>query len=336
MRWIRLFLGTLWLAAACVAAAQTTPGRLTGGIKYSLPDWFKPSLLDLREDVAEARGQGRHVLLFLHLDECPYCERMLRESFSRGETHDYLRQHFDVIGINVRGAQEVTWIDGAAATEQALARRLKVFGTPTLVFLGRDGGVALKIAGYREPGALRQALEFVQGGHYRAQTLAAWQAARAKAPVYELRAHPLFAAGTDLNGYRKPLAVLFEDRQCGECARLHERTLRHPDVLAEMKKLRFVRLDSDSTERVVLPDGTATTPREWTKALGFTTRPALVLYDEGREIFRFDGHLYHFHFKEALRFVSGGHYKRFATMSQYNAARRAELSRQGIDIDYSE
>ncbi|HEX6296021.1 MAG TPA: hypothetical protein VFZ74_05540, partial [Burkholderiales bacterium] len=63
---------------------------------------------------------------------------------------------------------------------------------------------------------------------------------------------------------------------------------------------------------------------------------ALVLYDEGREIFRFDGHLYHFHFKEALRYVSGGHYKRFPSISQYNAARRAELTRQGVDIDYAE
>jgi hypothetical protein len=37
-----------------------------------------------------------------------------------------------------------------------------------------------------------------------------------------------------------------------------------------------------------------------------------------------------------LRYVSGGHYKRFASIPQYNAARRAELLKQGIDIDYAE
>jgi hypothetical protein len=46
--------------------------------------------------------------------------------------------------------------------------------------------------------------------------------------------------------------------------------------------------------------------------------------------------LYRFHFKEALRYVSGGHYRRFENVSRYNAARRAELRAQGVDIDYSE
>jgi thioredoxin-related protein len=336
MRSICLYLAALCLAIASPVAAQTAPGKLTGGIAYSLPAWFKPSLLHVKEDVEEARRQGRHVMLFLHLDECPYCARMLEESFTRGENHDFMREHFDVIALNVRGAMEVAWIDGATYTERSLARRLKVFGTPTIVFLGLDGDMVLQLAGYRDPGALRHALEFVQGRHYRTQAFAAWLQTRDKPAVYALRDHPQFAAAKSFKSYRKPLAILFEDRQCAECARFHEKTLNHPDVLAEMKKFRFVRLDADSHERIVTPDGTATTPAQWASALGFTTRPALVLYDEGREIFRFDGQLYHFHFKEALRYVSGGHYKRFRSISQYNAARRAELLRQGIDIDYGE
>jgi thioredoxin-related protein len=318
------------------ALAQATPGKLKGGVKYSLPQWFKPSLLDFKEDVEEARRQGRHVMVFLHLDECPYCERMLRESFVSGETHDFMRQHYDVVAINVRGAMEVSWIDGKTYTEQALARQLKVFGTPTIVFLGQDGDMVLKTAGYRDPAALRAALEYVQGRHYRAQEFSAWLSTREKRAVYEPRDHPQFSKRTDLKGYRKPLAVLFEDRQCTECARFHERTLNHPEVLAEMKKLLVVRLDTDSRERVVAPDGSETTPAQWASALGLANRPAFALFDEGREVFRFDGHLYHFHFKEALRYVSGGHYRRFATVSQYNAARRAELLKQGIDVDYAE
>jgi hypothetical protein len=46
--------------------------------------------------------------------------------------------------------------------------------------------------------------------------------------------------------------------------------------------------------------------------------------------------LYHFHFKELLRYVSGGYYKKFGSFSQYNAARRAELLQQGIDINYAQ
>lgn len=324
------------LALALPATVQPNAGRLKGGAVYSLPAWFKSSFLDLREDVREARERGRHAMLFLHLDECPYCERMLRESFLRGDNHDFMRKHFDVIGINIRGALEVTGTDGARFTERTFARHVKVFATPTIVFLDQEGGKALQLTGYRDPAALRQALEYVQSASYRRQDFATYLAARERAAVYALRDHPLFSPRRDFKGYRKPLAVLFEDRQCAECARFHERTLNHPDVLAEMQKLLFVRLDADSGERVVTPDGKATTPARWVKGLGLTYRPAVVLFDEGRETFRIDARLYHFHFKEALRYVSDGYHRRYASSSAYNAARREELRKRGVDIDYSE
>jgi thioredoxin-related protein len=324
------------LALTLPAAAQPAEGRLKGGVGYALPAWFKQSFLDLREDVREARERGRHVLLFLHLDECPYCARMLDESFRRGEDHDFLRAHFDVIGLNVRGALEVTAADGARFTERTFARHVKVFATPTLLFLDGEGGTALQLTGYRDPAALRQALEYVHGQAYRRQEFAAWLASRERPAVYEFRDHPQFSPRRDFKGWRKPLAVVFEDRWCGECARFHERTLNHPDVLAEMKQLLVVRLDAESGERVVAPDGTVTTPARWAKALGLTYRPSVVLFAEGREIFRIDARYYHFHFKEALRYVSGGHYKRYPTTSAYNAARREELRKRGVDIDYSE
>lgn len=322
--------------AAAPAGAQTPPGRLTGGIVYTLPDWFKTSFLDLREDVDEARRANKQVMLFLHLDECPYCARMLKESFVSGDNRVFMEKHFDVIGINVRGASEVTWVDGARFTERALVGQLKAFGTPTIVFLGSTGDVALKLVGYRDPRALRAALDYVQSGSYRDQPFTAYVATRAKPAVYALRANPQFAEVSDFKGIRKPLAILFEDRSCAECARFHDKTLNHPDVVAEMKKFLFVRLDTDSKAAIVDVDGKATTAAQWAKSLDLSYRPALALYDEGRLIARIDARLYHFHFKERLRYVSGGYYKRYASQSRYNAERRAELRTQGIDIDYAE
>jgi thioredoxin-related protein len=325
----------LVLVLAAPASAQT-PGRLTGGIVYTLPDWFKASLLDLRDDVDEARKANRHVMLFLHLDECPYCARMLKESFVDGDNQRFMRAHFDVIAINVRGASEVTWTDGKKYSERALTRELKAFGTPTLVFLGEQGDVVLTLSGYRDPAALRDALDYVQSAAYRSQPLAAYVAGRRKTAETVLRDHPQFARVSDFKGYRKPLAIVFEDRHCAECARFHDKTLAHPEVVAELKKFLVVRLDTDSSTPVVDPDGRTLTPAQWAGALDLSYRPAVVLYNEGRVILRIDTHLYHFHFKERLRYVSGEYYKRYASISQYSAARRSELLKQGIDIDYSE
>ncbi len=331
-----ILLAALILTVAGPAAADTTPGRLKGGEIYSLPSWFKSSFLDFRADVDEARQKGKHVMAFLHLDECPYCSRMLKESFAGGENREFMQKHFDVIGINIQGSLDVTWIDGATYTERALSRRLETFATPTIVFLDPDARKVLQLVGYRDPQTLRLALEYVQGKHYGSEPFAAWLAARNQPPVYALRSHPQFSAVTDFNGYTRPLAILFEDRRCADCARFHDRTLYRPDVMEETAKYLFVRLDADSEQPIVDPQGAMTTPAQWAKALKLSYRPAMVLFNEGREIYRIDWQLYHLHLREALRYVSGAHYRQFDTLSQYRAAYRAELMKKGIDVDFAE
>jgi len=336
MRALSIFLLALTLIAAGPAGADTRPGRVTGGKAYALAPWFKASFLDFRADVEEAREQGRQVMVFLHLDECPYCARMLAEDFHSGANREFMQKHFDVIAVNVQGSLSLTWTDGAAYTERTLARHLKTIATPTIVLLGEDGTNVLQLTGYRDPAAFRHALEFVQSRSYRKQSFAAYLASRKKAMVYTLRDHAQFSSVKSFKDYTKPLALLFEDGSCAECARFHDTTLNRPDVVEEMKKFLFVRFDAESDTPIVGLDGTRTTPALWVKSLNLSYRPGLVLFDQGREIYRIDGRLYHFHFKEALRYVGGAYYRQYPSLSAYRAAYRAELMRQGIDINCAE
>ncbi len=336
MKFLSSIIAAALLAVASPASGETVRGRLAGGERYVLPEWFSKSFLSFKEDVAEARAQGKHLMLFLHLEECPYCVKMLKENFVDGDRRDRIQKHFDVIGVDIRGARELVWVDGSSYTEQSLAAHLKVNATPAMVFFDLDGNKVLQLNGYREPRAFGQALDYVQTQRYRHESLAAYLARQDKPPVYTLREHPLFATTSNFKGYRKPLAVLFEDRQCAECAAFHDKVLNHPAVLAEMANIHFVRLDTDSNKPVVDPDGKTTTAGQWAKALGLSYRPAAIFFDEGREISRMDGRLYHFHFSERLRYVGGGYHKRFESYSKYSAARREELLKQGVTINYAE
>jgi thioredoxin-related protein len=154
--------GASLLAAAQPTGQASDPAKPVTGVAYTLPQWFKSSFLDFRQDLADARKQGRNVMVFLHLDNCPYCARLLEESFVSGDNHDIMRKHFDVIAVNVRGSLDVTWTDGVAYTERTLTRHLGVRGTPTLIFLGEDGRKLAQLNGYQDPGTLRSTLEFVR------------------------------------------------------------------------------------------------------------------------------------------------------------------------------
>ena len=154
---LALLLAALWLALGAFPAQAQRAGD-PAPVHYTLPAWFKQSFLDFREDVAEARGKGKQVMVFFHLDNCPWCARLLRESFEQGQNRTLIEKRFDVVAVNVRGAQEAVWTDGRRYTERSLTSHLKVRGTPTLVILGGDGAIAHRVDGYIEPGALRELL----------------------------------------------------------------------------------------------------------------------------------------------------------------------------------
>jgi thioredoxin-related protein len=193
----------------------------------------------------------------------------------------------------------------------------------------------LQLTGYRDPNALRFALEYVQRKRYLSEAFSDYLSAQKKPVVYSLRPHPKFERATYFKGYDQPLAILFEDRYCMECDRFHEHTLNHPSVMNAMDNFLVVRLDTESEQPLIALDGTTTTAARWLESMGMTYRPALVLFNEGKEMYRADGRLYHQHLTEALRFVGGG-FRHYADLDEFKSAYREELMKNGIDVDFSE
>jgi thioredoxin-related protein len=339
MKSLRFILAVAVFAFLGAAGANppTKPANLvTGGKAYNLPEWFKPSFLDFPDDVKEARQKGKGVLIFFHLDACPYCARVLEENFVKGENKDFIQKNFDVVAVNVRGDKDVTWIDRATYTEKSLTKKLRIYGTPGMVLIDVDGTLALQINGYRDPNAMRLALRYVQEKHYRTKTLIEYTNDTNKAAVYTLRSHPSFVTLTNFKGFKKPLAVIFENKGCADCPAFHDKLLNHPESKPELAKFTVVRLDTDAATPITDINGNVTTANRWANALGLSYRPGVILFDDGKEAARMDNRFYHYHFKELLRYVSGGYYKRFDGFFAYTAMRRDEMAKEGKVIDYSE
>lgn len=315
------------------AAAGAEAGRLTGGVRYQIPGWFKDSFLEIAEDAAEAAAAGRHVMLFIHLDECPYCEALLRESLVESDYSGWLRERFDVIAINVRGAREVAFDENTTLTERELVRALHVRQTPAVIFLDGDNNTVARVDGYRTPAEFKRILDYVDSGSYREMDLAAYVSSHADGPLYTLRPHPAFRRMADLSAAERPLLVLFEDAQCDGCNLLHETLLADEEINALLGRFDVVRLDADSDAPIIDPAGIATTPRAWSRALGMQARPGFVLFVDGRELVRIEGVLRHFHFATALRYVGERQFESYPSLRAYSRAHREALLRSGVDVD---
>jgi thioredoxin-related protein len=329
---ILLLLVITTVSSSVFPADSSTRGKISGGVLHPPPAWFKESFLEIADDVDEASETGKHVLLFFELNGCPYCDRMLKESFETEPLSSYIQQHFDTIAVNIQGDREIAFNEEISVTEKELGEILKVYSTPALLFLNADNKTIVRINGYRAPERFKQVLEFVATKSYQTTRLADYLQAKLDRNVYRLRTNSQFSEITDLSSVDGPLMVIFEDGSCYDCDEFHDGILAHELVREEIAPFTIVRLDADSTATIVDVLGNKTTAAELARKYEMIYRPGVLVFEDGNLIRRHDSLTFPHHFKESMRYVAGGYYQQTDYRS-YSLQRTEELLANGVDID---
>ena len=318
-----------------VAAAQPQPSPHA----IDIPRWFSNSLLDFKDEIPEAAREGKRVMVYFGQDGCPYCKALMKASFGPGPITDKTRKHFVAIAINIWGDAPVTWIDGEQTTEKALARRLAVQFTPTLLFFETDGRLVLRINGYLPPERLTHVLDYVIQRRDAEQSLAEYLDAQLREPPLPApaTAQPyLLPDPSQLAraGRGRPLVVLFESPSCRACAQLHAEAFTRAPVRAQLQRFDVARLLPGAPATLTTPDGRRTGGRAWARELKLQLYPTAVFFDaSGREVFRFEGDLGPFHVESALDYVASGAYAQEPQFQRYVQARAERLRGQGVAVD---
>lgn len=150
---MRLLLA-LTLALACAAPRADT---------LELPDWFGESFLEFPQDVKEAAGDGKRLMVYFWQDGCSSCRRMKETTFADPATVATMRAKFVPVAINIFGERELVWTDGRRMREKELARGLGIRGTPTMIFLDENGAEVARRLGYQPPDRFTSLLAQTQG-----------------------------------------------------------------------------------------------------------------------------------------------------------------------------
>lgn len=172
----RLLKASAGLAAALVPAGAQAKARLGDDGLYT-EDWYVDSFLDLSEDFAAARGKGRGFALQWSQRGCIYCKELHTAYFADPAIETPIREAFDIVHLDLFGAREVTFLDGARLTEKALGQRERIRATPTFQFFAEVDGKPKEVA--RMPGLLPRPefsalFRFVAQGAYAKEPFDAW------------------------------------------------------------------------------------------------------------------------------------------------------------------
>lgn len=132
------------------------------------PDWFKLSILDLRDDLQDVKdAHKKYLILFMTQQGCGFCRLHLRKNWGDPQLVDFTKKHFEVLALDVRGSRKLIDFYGKAQTEQAFANEHGFEFTPTLVFVDVDGHEVFRLPGLRPRQQFKAALQYVAGGFYK-------------------------------------------------------------------------------------------------------------------------------------------------------------------------
>lgn len=339
MRLLILALAMLFVAAPLQAKEE---GALAEGMVnpgyHEKPDWFKNSFLDLNEDIVEAQAVGKRLIVFFYQDGCPYCKKLLDDSFSQKTIADKTRKNFDLVAVNMWGDNELTYKKDSF-TEKSFAEAARVMYTPTMLFFDELGNVVLRINGYYSPEKFEAALDYVRLKRHRLQKFSEYLAEVSPVPAkgklhreietvsapYQLR--KILKKG-------KPLLVLFEQKQCSSCDELHLDVLKRKESIELLKNFEVVVLDMWDDSSIIKPDGKRSRISQWAKDIDIQYAPSMVFFDkEGSEVFRAEAYFKSFHTQSVMDYVQQQAYKIQPNFQRWIDERAHKLRAQGVEVD---
>ncbi|MGB0713308.1 MAG: thioredoxin family protein [Gammaproteobacteria bacterium] len=277
------------------------------------PEWFKTSFLDLRDDLDDAREDGKKgIIVYFGQDHCTYCKALMDVNFGQPDITRYTRSNFDVIAIDIWGSKEVTDLNGISLSEREFSVREGTNFTPSLVFYDLNGQEALRLRGYYPPYKFRAALEYVAGEHYLFDSYRQYLSRADGVEIMDeggLSEEPFILRGprvldrSEVYGER-PLVVFFEQGNCHSCDLLHSSILGRQSIPEMFKRFDVEQLNMWSDTPVITPSGQKTTAREWADQLGVFYGPTLVFFDHwGHEIMRLDSVVMFYRLRSVLEYV---------------------------------
>ncbi|MDR1276117.1 MAG: thioredoxin family protein [Candidatus Accumulibacter sp.] len=125
---------------------------------------FGVEVRDLAAEVRHARAEGRRLVVFFELPDCPNCLKMKREVFSSPKAEKDFGRAYRSVRVNLASPLPLTDTRGVERSVLEVAEVLHISGAPSFAFFAHDGSLE-----YRYTGEFLRVPEFLRLGRYVAE-----------------------------------------------------------------------------------------------------------------------------------------------------------------------
>lgn len=126
----------------------------------------KVNTIDINTQIQNSISQKKHLMLFFHINFCPYCKKMENTTLKDDFVQEELNKHFLTLDINTDKQNDKIVFNNITYTNKEYANKLDVHFFPTVLFLDNEGEIIYKVRGHRDIQTFINILEYMKQNLY--------------------------------------------------------------------------------------------------------------------------------------------------------------------------
>ena len=147
----------------------------TAVLVLSLPSRAEPPkgypFVSFDQGMQQAQQQHKRAFIYFGRFGCGFCNKVNQESFSDNNLRQLYTKNYALIYVDAESGNRITLPDGERITEMELGARLNAVGTPLFLYMEPGGDIILRAPGYKTVQEFVLMDEFIQGNHFREQSI---------------------------------------------------------------------------------------------------------------------------------------------------------------------
>jgi thioredoxin-related protein len=135
-------------------------------IFLSISSYASSETINIDKLSKQSLKENKHVLIFFHMTYCPYCEKMINESFEDVEIKKVLKKYFIMVDVNTTDDENIIY-KKFKGDKSDFAKMLNISFFPTVMFLDQKNNITHTVKGYRNKSKFKLILDFIKSKSYK-------------------------------------------------------------------------------------------------------------------------------------------------------------------------